>query len=217
MFPQWDSIKIDNIENISSTNIRDDYFNNRFKEWNDIIPHSTQEFLINFATCQDYKNMVEEYSFVKKYKESWKCAPYEPIFVTVDACVIQSGHVLLVQRKARPGKGLFAMPGGFLNPSETIEDAVIRELREETKIKVPIPVLKGSIITSRVFDDPFRSSRGRTITHGFLFNLRPDISLPQVKGSDDAQRAKWFPLSEVDRSMMFEDHMDIINHFSAMI
>lgn len=217
LFPQWESISVNNVDDISSTDIRKHYFSNMPFYLIDWCTSGTQFFLKEFKNTEDYKNICEEYKFVEEYKKSWKSAPYEPIFVTVDACVIQSGHILLIQRKARPGKGLWALPGGFLNPLEKIEDAVIRELREETKIKVPVPVLKGSIVSSKVFDDPYRSSRGRTITHGFLFNLRPDISLPQVKGSDDATKAKWFPLSEVYRSMMFEDHMDILNYFTATL
>jgi bifunctional NMN adenylyltransferase/nudix hydrolase len=80
---------------------------------------------------------------IEKYKESWKAAPFPPTFVTVDAVVVQSGHVLLVKRKAMPGAGLWALPGGFLNQEETLLDGAIRELKEETKIKVPVPVLKG--------------------------------------------------------------------------
>ena len=124
--------------------------------------------------------------------------------------VVQSGHVLLVERGAMPGKGLWALPGGFLEQSERTEDGMLRELKEETKIKVPVPVLRGSIVASKVFDDPHRSSRGRTITHAFLVHLQPDVQLPRVKGSDDAAKARWFPLSEVKREMMFEDHLDII-------
>ena len=70
--------------------------------------------------------------------------------MTVDAVVVQSGHILLVKRGDMPGKGLWALPGGFLNQEETMLDGAIRELKEETKIKVPVPVLKGSIKESTI-------------------------------------------------------------------
>ena len=110
-----------------------------------------------------------------------------------------------------PGRGLWALPGGFLNPKETLFDACIRELREETRLKVPEPVLRGSCHSQHTFDDPYRSARGRTITQAFYFQLKNDPKgLPKVKGGDDAAKAFWLPLAELDAKMMFEDHYAII-------
>jgi bifunctional NMN adenylyltransferase/nudix hydrolase len=216
LFPQWASENVEQEHLLSSTPIREAYFG-----WGEMsqssLPMTTQDFLLRFQETAWYQTLVTEQVFVDNYKSAWAAAPYPPTFVTVDACVVQSGHILLVKRKGFPGKGLWALPGGFLNQSEKIEDAVIRELREETKIKVPAPVLRGCIKDRKVFDDPYRSSRGRTITHAFLIALPPDLTLPKVKGADDAEKAKWFPLSQVDRYMMFEDHMDIIEHLTASI
>ena len=225
LFPQWASINVPAYTSeeliINSTDIRDHFF----KRDNDLfllnsehfLPEAVVEFLRNFSKTSTFNDIVDEYEFIQSYKKSWETAPYTPIFVTGDAVVIQSGHVLLVKRKARPGKGLWALPGGFIRPDEKIEDGIIRELREETKIKVPIPVLKGSIVSTRVFDNPFRSSRGRTITHAALFNLAPATSLAHVKGSDDAEKAQWVPLADVKREHLFEDHKDIIDSMSAIL
>lgn len=214
LFPQWDSINVDDITGVSATAIRDWYFcrdSDYFLRCSEELDHSTKRFLGDFSRTDAYKAICDEYDFVAKYKKAWAAAPYAPTFVTTDAVVVQSGHVLLVQRGAMPGKGLWALPGGFLEQSERIVDGMLRELKEETKIKVPVPVLRGSIVDSRVFDDPHRSSRGRTITHAFLISLPPDSALPKVKGSDDAQHAKWIPRAEITRGMMFEDHFDIVN------
>lgn len=215
LFPQWSSIDVNQDHILSSTPMREAYFGYG------VIPSSvndaTSDFLVKWQETKEYNDLVTEQVFVENYKARWASSPFPPTFVTVDACVVQSGHVLLVKRKGFPGKGLWALPGGFLNQSEKIEDACIRELREETKIKVPAPVLRGSIKAQRVFDDPYRSSRGRTITHGFLISLPPDLSLPKVKGSDDAEKARWFPVSQVTRKMMFEDHFSIIENLTALI
>jgi bifunctional NMN adenylyltransferase/nudix hydrolase len=207
-FPQWEKVEVANHEDFSSTDIRNAYFDEEGEIVESLsVPVSMA--LDAFRQTEGYVQVAEEQRFVKAYKKGWETAPYEPVFVTVDALVIQSGHILLVERKAQPGRGLKALPGGFVNPKEKLVDAVIRELREETRIKVPAPVLKGSIGKTEVFDDPYRSARGRTITHAYLIELH-DGKLPKVKGGDDAAKAFWVPFAEVRPEMMFEDHYHII-------
>ena len=213
MFPQWNPIEVDNIDDIHATDIRKKMFERGTVTSND-IPKSIVRYLEAFMNTETFEMLSQEYDFIQAYKKAWAVAPYEPIFVTVDAVVVQSGHVLLVRRRAAPGKGTWALPGGFLNPNERIKDAMIRELREETKLKVPIPVLKGNIKDTKVFDDPKRSLRGRTVTHAYYIELPPG-PLPKVKGSDDADKAKWVSLSTFEKmqNQMFEDHFFIVNHF----
>lgn len=216
MFPQWDLIDVGNIEDIHATDIRNALF---VMEEDDFdlqigrnLPPAIHNYLKAFTMTPEYEQLVREFHFIETYKQAWEAAPYDPTFLTADTVVIQSGHILLVRRRSEPGKGLWALPGGFINGSERIKDGAIRELREETKLKVPAPVLMGSIKASDVYDHPGRSLRGRTVTHAFLIEL-PAGPLPKVKGSDDAEKAKWVPLSTF-RSMedqMFEDHFHIIN------
>jgi bifunctional NMN adenylyltransferase/nudix hydrolase len=206
-FPQWERLEVANFENISSTDIREAYFND--KDFTHNLNSSVAILLEKFAQTQEYKKVKDEFHFIKKYKSSWDDAPYPPIFVTVDAVVIQSGHILLIERKAQPSKGLMALAGGFVDQNEPLKTAMLRELKEETKIKVPLPVLEGSISKQAVFDDPHRSQRGRTITHAYLIELKGD-KLPKVKGGDDGKRAFWIPFADIKPEMMFEDHFHII-------
>lgn len=206
-FPQWERVEVENYKNISSTKIRELYFNN--KEFAISLNSNIAMALEKFKSTKAFEEVQNEFYFVKKYKSAWDNAPYTPMFITVDAVVVQSGHILLIERKAQPGKGLMALPGGFLGANETLKTAVIRELREETRIKVPAPVLAGSITKQQVFDDPYRSARGRTVTHAYLIELKGD-KLPKVKGGDDASKAFWVPFAEVKPEMMFEDHFHII-------
>lgn len=145
-------------------------------------------------------------------------SPYAPTYHTVDAVVVQSGHILLVKRGAMPGQGLWALPGGFLEQTEKTVDGAVRELREETKIAVPLPVLYGSIDheKTRTFDAPNRSQRGRTLTTAYMFRLNDQTELPKIKGSDDAVKAVWVPLSDLRRDEMFEDHYDIITEMVGL-
>lgn len=217
MFPAWDSIEAPNYHGVNSTDIRNAYFSPAQIIDGTHMSRETAHFLEKFSRTPEYKQILEEYEFVKKYKEAWATAPYAPTFVTVDAVVVQSGHIALVRRRSAPGKGLWALPGGFVDPGERIKDAVIRELRQETGIKVPDPVLRGSIVAQDVFDEPNRSSRGRTITHAFLIKLKDEPTLPKIKGMDDADKARWVPLNQVKRELMFEDHYAIIHNMIARI
>ena len=221
LFPQWGSIDVPDTSATSGTELREAVFTSDAGEWEDsrvsvaanasaLVPAPVLAQLSAFVRTAEFKHLRGEFEFVRSYRARWADAPYEPTFVTVDSIVVQSGHVLLVERSARPGKGQWALPGGFLDHDETLRAGALRELKEETRIKVPLPVLAGSIKAEGVFDDPNRSVRGRTITHAFFIHLPPDVELPKVKGADDAGSAFWVPLAELDPERMFEDHYFII-------
>jgi bifunctional NMN adenylyltransferase/nudix hydrolase len=214
-FPMWGSIEVPNKDGIDATTIRDQFFQKSGEIRN--VSRPVEEFLRRFETTKEMEVLRREYEFIRDYRKQWAAAPYAPTFLTVDALVIQSGHILLVKRGALPGKGLWALPGGFLEQTETLVDGAVRELMEETQINLSEETLKRCITRQRVFDDPNRSQRGRTVTTAFLFELRPDVKLTKVKGGDDAAKAKWVPLSEVKRSMMFEDHFDIISEMTGAV
>ncbi len=216
MFPQWGYENVEEIEPLSAVNIRDLYFKRdcNMKFIKAVVPETTFDFLNEFEDTAEYEQIIRERQFVANYKKQYASLPYPPIFSTADSVVIQSGHVLMIRRRAEPGKGLWALPGGYVNANtdKSVEDAAIRELREETQIKVPAPVLRGSIVRSKVFDAIDRSPRGRIITHAFHIQL-PDGELPKVKGSDDAEKARWVPIAEVRSEECFEDHYEILQHF----
>lgn len=219
MFPQWELVEVDLIEDLSASQIRQLYFT---KDYNpnfirSVVPNNVLEYLNEFAKTEEYEQILREIEFVNKYKSQYASFPYPPTFVTVDAVVVQSGHILMIQRRAEPGGGLLALPGGFLdaNSDKSLEDAMLRELREETCLKVPAPVLRGNIAETKVFDAIERSTRGRTITHAFHIKL-PNGELPKVKNGSDAAAAKWIPISEINSSDCFEDHYEIINYFTGV-
>jgi len=218
-FPNWNFVPLNGFVEygshpIDATKIRELMFEGHIDFIKGAVPDSVFKYLVNFTTTNEYNSLVEEYKFIKDYKKAWLAAPYAPTFMTVDAVVIQGGHILLIQRGFAPGKGLWALPGGFLNQKETCEIACIRELIEETRLKVPEIVLRKAITYEKLFDNPDRSLRGRTITQAYLIELDGgDGALPKVKGSDDAKKAKWFTLAEVAQmgEVMFEDHAHIID------
>ena len=219
IFPRWKNhVEVADVGGINATDIRKDLFevnSSTLENLKNLMPSASRSKMLDIllSASSQWKVLEQEYQMVKKYKEAWKAAPFPPTFMTVDAVVVQSGHILLVKRGDMPGKGLWALPGGFLNQEETMLDGAIRELKEETKIKVPVPVLKGSIKTSKTFDAPNRSVRGRTITQAFYIDLGMADELPKVKGSDDAEKAFWVPFNQVKQEKMFEDHFHIIDNF----
>lgn len=122
--------------------------------------------------------------------------------VTAD-CVVMTKEevpkVLLIQRGAAPFKGAWAFPGGFMNMDETTEQCAIRELEEETGLKVTKVHQIGAY--SKVDRDP----RGRTITVAYL----AIIDTPEdIKGQDDAAKAEWFPITDLPKLAF--DHYDIM-------
>ncbi len=221
LFPQWLRVEVPEIIGIHASQVRRNLFaQGGAGLCSDKLPAPVYQHLQVFRQGDIYANLETEWRFVQDYRKAWSESPHPPTFVTVDAVVIHSGHILLVRRKNLPGRGLWALPGGFINQDELVKDAVIRELREETRLKVPAPVLAGSIRSSRVFDHPHRSLRGRTITHAFLIELTPTgEGLPKVRGGEDADRAKWVPLFEFNRmeAELFEDHFYIVNWFLGQI
>jgi len=216
MFPQWAYLEVDTVEPLNATSVRELYFKDDFN-LNFLVGVVSTEVLnrlSDFVASDHYEEVKRERMFIEEYKRQFSSIPYPMTFVTVDAVVVCLGHVLMVKRDKFPGRGLLALPGGFLdaNGDKTLVDAAVRELKEETNIKLPAKTLRKLIVDSEVFDGIDRSLRGRTITHAFFIELS-DATLPKVAGGDDARSAHWVPVGEVESEQCFEDHFQIIQHF----
>jgi 8-oxo-dGTP diphosphatase len=129
--------------------------------------------------------------------------------LTVDALIFtgEKGElrVLLIQRGKEPFKGSWALPGGFVNMDETLEQACCRELEEETGVQL------GNMKQFMVFDALDRDPRHRTISVVFYAILSEACD---VKGEDDASDARWFPLTNLPELAF--DHREIISDFISM-
>lgn len=209
LFPQWSYEPIEQTEKMNATAIREAYFeggnvltDDSVSEW---LPEKVMELLSRWRGDTHFAELMKERAFVKEYRETWGTGP----FMAVDAVVVQSGHVLLIERGRPPGAGKLALPGGFLDPDETLLQGALRELQEETGLFIPIEDASLYLKAKDVFDDVHRSPRARMITTGFLFELPPG-PLPEVQGGDDAASAKWVEIAALRTDEMFSDHAFII-------
>lgn len=213
-FPQWEkSIAVEPLVHdgkiLSSTDIRRKLFSSELDYSHGLTSIQIDRIkLFMERNPSIWANLFSDYHYEQKYEAIYGKGPH----VTVDSIVIQAGHIALIQRGREYGKGLWALPGGFLNRRERIEDGAIRELREETGIKVPSKVLRGSIVAREVFDDPYRSNRSHIITNCFKIELENVGELPKIKGLDDAMHAEWIPIGKLEsmKAFFFEDHFSIL-------
>ena len=220
LFPEWDNIQVDSAyATFHATDIRARYFQRIPEVPASAVSKGVARQLEEFKHSAEFRNLLEEKEYLAAYPQQWGKGP----FVTADAVVIQSGHVLLIERGEMPGRGLLALPGGFVEAGERIRDCAIRELREETGIadakgQIPPAMLASFIEDSRtrVFDAPNRSLRGRIITHAFLFRLPERRKLFKVKGADDAAHASWHRIGDLTSEMLFEDHWSIIKQMADL-
>lgn len=218
-FPQWgDYIETGFSVNLDATKVRENLFRQDKISIKTLVPAPVYEHLCEWMGTPEFQRLHDEFQEISNDKAAWDGSPYVPIFMTTDAVVICSGHVLVVRRRGKYGKGLIAWPGGYVNANEFLLDSCIRELKEETGIRVPADELKKYVVDKDLFDNPKRDLRGRLITQAYCIKL-PDGSLPKVKGMDDADKAWWMTVNDfhVNESRFFADHYKIgcrfINRF----
>lgn len=220
LFPQWGYEELPSFQDLSATPLREallaagsEAVDEVLARWAWAMPQCGDGPLRALLAQPSYPGLCAEYQVIAEHRESWAGAPYPPVFVTVDALVECAGHVLLIQRGYRPGKGLWALPGGFLDQQERLQRGAERELREETGLD--LAALAPQLVSAQVYDAPERSDRGRVITHVFHYRLDA-ATLPAVCGGDDAAHARWWPIADVQREQMFDDHYCVLQHALAL-
>jgi 8-oxo-dGTP diphosphatase len=126
------------------------------------------------------------------------------IKVATDAIVFSGKgddmQLLLIKRKNDPYKGMWALPGGFVEDDEELEAGAIRELEEETGFRVP------AMTQLYTFGRVGRDTRGRTIT--VTYYTFADAASQTVQGADDATEAKWIKVSDI--TALAFDHMEML-------
>ena len=122
---------------------------------------------------------------------NWEDYPRPAVTVDVVIFTLREGdlQVLLVRRKAPPFQGMWAIPGGFIRLDESLEEAALRELEEETGVR---DVYLEQLYT---FGDPDRDPRGRVITVAYFALVPADAVRPRA--GDDAAEARWWSMYDL--------------------
>jgi mutator protein MutT len=118
--------------------------------------------------------------------------PNQPI-VGVGAVIICNGQILLEKRKNEPGRGKWSIPGGLVDLGESIEQTVIREVKEETCLEVKKPELID------VVDNVLKDKNGEIKYHFVIVDYFVKLGGGMLKASSDAQELKWVRLDEVEK------------------
>jgi 8-oxo-dGTP diphosphatase len=151
----------------------------------------------------------EEREFLFSYKA--RAVQYPRTEVTVDAVVLwragvgDDWDVLLIKRKGWPYKGMWALPGGFLDQNETALEGVLRELKEETGLDAVV----WDVVQMPVADEPTRDPRARVIAIPFVF-WRTEPKRPGTKPGDDASEVKW--ANEFEAIDLAFDHGSLLTY-----
>jgi 8-oxo-dGTP diphosphatase len=151
--------------------------------------------LIHGNTFQNYRAMVFIYSLVHHFKVI-------KMNHAVDGILFDGQSIILIRRKGRTFNNYWALPGGFVEEGECVEETLVREMKEETGLSVKPKAILG------VYSAPERDPRGQTISTVFVCDYHGNI-----KAGDDAKDAKYFSLEEVDSLKLAFDHHQIINGF----
>ncbi|MGX8678175.1 MAG: NUDIX domain-containing protein [Sphaerochaetaceae bacterium] len=146
---------------------------------------------------RDEKGRTEE-----EFLEYYKTRNYEKPSLTADIVVITKSHpsILLIRRGGHPFLGKRALPGGFANKNEAIEDTARRELEEETGIKADDMKLVG------IYSKPGRDPRGWVVSGAFL----ETTDEKEAKAGDDARDAAWFEIKEEDSKVTLSSSNEAI-------
>lgn len=135
------------------------------------------------------------------------CKRYNSRYVVVNAIVEHKGKILLIKRGIDPGYGKWALPGGFLDWDETIQEGVIREVQEETGLSVEVKEMLG------VFDSTKRNSQKIAFT--FIVNVigQNDVKVQESEVLD----FQWVTIESLpegvafDHNVMLERYRDLLN------
>lgn len=217
-FKQWEVVPVPKLGNLDATTLRAMLFSGG--EDHDItlsafegdVPQGILQYLKVWMQKPCYESLKEEFAKLSDEKKKYGYGP----FVAGDFICRTKHHVLLIKRKDHPGRGLFAIPGGFLETKrrETPRQCAEREGGEETHIGVLKSTLHAALVDSEVFAHPDRSVRGNVISHAYFYDLACE-HCPEIHPDDDALEAMWVLISDLRgmEDQFYDDHFLVLDRF----
>ncbi|MEM3871833.1 MAG: nucleotide sugar dehydrogenase [Nitrososphaeria archaeon] len=178
-------------------------------EWNEFRKLALEDFIkmMKVPAVSDGRRIYDPKIFSKKLRFNaiglGERRYYNPA-VAVNAIIEKDESIFLVKRSIEPFKGLWSLPGGFIEYNETVEEALVREVEEETGLKIkPIRVVS-------VYSNPIRSP----VKHVITICYHCTVLGGALKFSDESMEARFFALDQLPKEMAF-DHRNIVEEFLA--
>ena len=203
------SVEVSPSKGLNATDIRE--FSYRAGGIHHNIPQVTKEFLTNWLETDEYNRLRKEYYLCVSSKEEaiYNHSYGNPIEPVAHAMVIQGGKVLLVKRSGVRGHGQWALPGGFIQHTETTRAGALRELQEETSLDLLNQPRAAEVAFA--IEENMNGLSTRTIGFNYCYAVHPDETLDIVAG-DDAQDVQWFSLEDVANGDMplFYNHTTVV-------
>lgn len=217
LFKEYDSVYPELTHNknevINAKDIRFKYFNHLYfladRAIEPLVPKETFDFLVEYRKETNYAYIAAEWGRINDLNKNYGFGP----FLTGDTVLVYGNKVLLIKRKNHPGRGLYALPGGYFDmKDESLIHCAYRELVEETSCNLTLEEYSNGIFKTQVFDAPKRSLVARIITKVCYVDLPFGMQL-DIKANDDAAECHWFTFEEIKdmKHMMYDDHYEIIS------
>jgi bifunctional NMN adenylyltransferase/nudix hydrolase len=231
-FPQWKTKDVGKVEDIDATRLRELWFRHSqtvpggLRLQDHLVPemfnYLRDGHKFNAALQRDW------YYLTVTEPEKFKDYPYPEALNVMcgDAIVECANHILTVTRSGELGYGQIALPGGHKNKNETAFQAALRELFEETNLRVPEQTILNCVKQTHLFDHPGRTlSSVPKSTLGVYIKIEArDGKFPRANGGDDAAHPtlpnggiRWIPKYDIisGKVKMWDDHPDIVDFFTA--
>lgn len=216
-FSDWEQEVVDYQDNLNASDLRNVFFGaenvgSALSVLQPYTPPGVVDYLQAWSKLPIYDERRADHARILRYRKDYP----ENCYRTADAIVHIGNKILLVRRNCDIGTGLWALPGGFVDPGERSLDAALRELKEETKFPLPRSVMLRALKDKEEFDHPRRSPRGRLVSMGYYFRMEATtIGYPEVHAADGTKEAVWVDTGDLPSMTrnMFEDHDNIIDCF----
>ena len=209
---------------ISSTEIRHTWYENDMfgvDMEEDAVPEQVENFLLYYKATE-YNRLRDEYlNCMEDKKRKTEGHPFgNPLEPVAHALILKQGKVLLITRGGTRGYGQLALPGGYVENTESTFDCACRETFEETKLDLLYLGQTGEAsCVLRELEENLDDLGSRTLGINYLFMLKPDLEVDLSFKSDEVLEVQWVSLSDIltDKVPLFFNHSLVIKRLLSKL